>query len=381
MVRWATAAFLLGLSVGQVQAETVKVGLAFHTAGLSNRAIAQLRDGFELGLRHAATTSGPHQLSLAILGPGDGEDAARLDAFVKQEAPRVLVAAQSRLEASAQLKSFSDSGIVVVSPGEGGAELAGKRCLANVFVTGAQANQGFDTIAQYVDNSPLKRVVVVHDEAHAGRIEALRRSAKTAFLRVVGIAVGDGEYDDDVEKLMLDQPQTVILAGSATVSARFLRALRAHPIGREAVVIASAAGEESDLSEFGDMAVGLLAPGSWATGIEGQANAEFVNAFTQGFGAQPSSLAVYAYDAARLLGTALATISGPVTTKALRDAMHAANLASPRGALTFSNNNFPIQNFYMKRIEAGEGGAFRSVPVARVFEQFADDFAADCPLR
>lgn len=381
----AASAIWLLLSIAGACAETLRIGVALqvpgHAAAGSAQAVATaLRDGFELGLRHAGQLPGGHTLSLSIMPQGEGSEVAQIDAFVKQAAPQILVTTVPREDALAQFKSYSDAGILVIRPAAGGNDLAGKRCMANVFVTGLQAAQPLDAVAQHVNAVAQKRSVLVYAESQAAAAETLRRKVGDGFFREVDIKDGEQDAAALARRVLLDAPQQIVLIGPVTLGAAIVKAVRAAG-ATDVAIITTTASDEANLSLFGDAAAGLLAPGVWATGLEGKANVDFVAGFEQSFGYLPTTSAVYAYDAAQLIAAALARLSGPVTPIALRDAMHAAEIQSPRGPMTFSNNNFPIQDFYIKRIEAGPQGSFRSVPVSKVFGQFGDDFAAECPQR
>ena len=278
------------------------------------------------------------------------------------------------------LKMMSDAGVIVLKPGSGATDLAGKRCLPNVFVTGFQSDQALDAVAEFIDAGTQKRVILVNADSFSASTEVLRRAIKTDILRQVGLDDKNAIFVADVARILQDKPQVLLLHAPLAVAARFLSALRASPQGAEVTVISAAASDESMLRLLGDSAVGLLAPGSWATGLETPANTEFLAAFQQAYGYQPSSAAVYAYDAVRVLRMALEKLPDKYGVPALRDAMRAIMLDSPRGTMSFSNNNFPIQDFWIKKIEMKDG-AFVSVPAKKVFAQFGDDYAAECPLR
>lgn len=382
MLRGLVFAVLLCLGVTGAAAETFKIGLGLALEGLDSRAIAQLRDGFELGMRQANGRFGGRTVEIVKLPEGDAASlTTRMDAFVKQEAPAMMVLAPLASDPMPMLKSLSDAGVVVVRPGQGGTELAGKRCLANVFVVGWQSEQALDVMGQFVDNSNYKRVVLVNSSSVSVSADVLRRNIKTEVLRQIVLDENAADYDAEIKRLLLDSPQAVLLHTPTGVAAKFVKALRAQPDGQNIVIMTAAASEESGLTAFGDAAEGLLAPGPWANGLDNPVNVAFTTDFEKAFGYPPSSLAVFAYDSVQLIDAALATIKGPMTPKALRDALHGTVLTSPRGQVAFSNNNFPIEDFYIKRIEAGKDGQYRSVPVTKVFGQFGDDFAAECPLR
>ena len=381
MIRVLAAAFVLCLCWQPLAAQSIKIGLALSPHGVTATEFQQMRDGFDLALEQAGHRLGRFGVALTTVPPGDrSNELARLEAFLKQEKPDVLFLTGPEADNMALLKAINDAGVVVIKPGVGGMELAGKRCLPNVFVSGYQADQALDAIAEFIDSGTQKRVILASAQSFAGSTEVLRRAIKTEILRQVALDDKAASYEPDVARIVADKPQAILLHAPVGIAARFLTALRAAPGGADIAVISAAAGDESMLSLLGEAALGLLAPGNWATGLDNLANTEFVSAFRQATGHAPSSAAVYAYDAVRLLKAGLEKLPEKFEVVPLREAMRATVLESPRGSLNFSNNNFPIQDFYIKRIETKDG-AFLSVPAKKVFAQFGDDYAAECPLR
>jgi branched-chain amino acid transport system substrate-binding protein len=379
-MRGAAVAALVCLGLAQgVCAETIRIGVAFP--GGAPDLSRQLTDGFELGMRHSGQRLGGRDVQLAVLPPAETGDAKRIEEFVKAEKPQVLLLASPEKGNIGLLKSLSDAGVIVIIPGLGGADLAGKRCQANVFVTGGQTNQALDTVAAYADAALSKRLVLVHTASYAASAELLRRGIKSDVLREVALPDDLPDYEADVARLLADKPLGIVLQASTIATGRLLKALRATPEGRDIPVIWPGGAREGEVKLLGAEAAGLLTPGGWATGLDLPANSEFVTGFVQSFGHLPTSAAVYAYDAARLIDVALVKLTDPYTPAQLRDGLHEAALDSPRGVFSFSNNNFPIQDFWMRRVELASDGAVRTVPVAKVFARFGDDFAAECPLR
>jgi branched-chain amino acid transport system substrate-binding protein len=89
-----------------------------------------------------------------------------------------------------------------------------------------------------------------------------------------------------------------------------------------------------------------------------------------------------AYDAAQLIGSAVKTVAGKLTDKeALRAALKKADFKSVRGAFRFSNNGFPVQDFYLVKVVKRGDGKFQTEIVEKVFSNAADSYAAECPLK
>jgi len=122
--------------------------------------------------------------------------------------------------------------------------------------------------------------------------------------------------------------------------------------------------------------------GDWAQGVPGAASAAFVAAFEAEYGYAPGAAAMRGFDAARLISKALEATSGKTTDRtALADAIRQADIESSRGKFIFGNNNFPIQDLYLTRVEKHTDGKNRVTAVRQVFAQYGDHYAAECPQK
>ena len=73
--------------------------------------------------------------------------------------------------------------------------------------------------------------------------------------------------------------------------------------------------------------------------------------------------------------------SGLEKTVDAKDAMAKADFPSIRGPFKFNTNHFPIENFYLLETVKGADGKLSQVTRATVFENHADVYAAECPMK
>ena len=66
---------------------------------------------------------------------------------------------------------------------------------------------------------------------------------------------------------------------------------------------------------------------------------------------------------------------------ALRAALKKANFVSLRGSFKFNNNHYPIQNFYMVKVVKRADGKFETEIFKKVFSNYGDTYAKDCPMK
>jgi len=65
----------------------------------------------------------------------------------------------------------------------------------------------------------------------------------------------------------------------------------------------------------------------------------------------------------------------------MREEMRKANYASVRGPYKYGNNHFPIQNFYLLRAVAGQGGELEMRIQKTVFENHKDSYSQQCGMK
>ena len=117
----------------------------------------------------------------------------------------------------------------------------------------------------------------------------------------------------------------------------------------------------------------------WNADIENAANRAFVADFVATYGRRPSLYASQGYDAARLIGSALAAVKGDVSDKSVfRLALTKAEFESVRGNFRFGSNHHPIQDIYVRQVYRDETGELTNKIVGKVFSDHQDAYAKDC---
>jgi branched-chain amino acid transport system substrate-binding protein len=106
-----------------------------------------------------------------------------------------------------------------------------------------------------------------------------------------------------------------------------------------------------------------------------------VAAFQQKYGRIPTLYASQGYDAARLIGSALAATEGGLAEMGpFRDALREADFQSVRGNFRFGSNQHPVQDIYVREVVASDDVGTTNRTVAKVFRDHADAYAKDCEL-
>ena len=96
----------------------------------------------------------------------------------------------------------------------------------------------------------------------------------------------------------------------------------------------------------------------------------------------PSFYAAQSYDTIFFIKSAVEAVKGNLENiNGLRAAMKKANYPSVRGRYTYGNNNFPIQNFYLREAATDADGNWTTKTVKTVYTAHQDTYAKDCKLK
>ena len=73
--------------------------------------------------------------------------------------------------------------------------------------------------------------------------------------------------------------------------------------------------------------------------------------------------------------------SKAATVAALRAALKKADFVSLRGKFKFNTNGYPIQDFYVVKVAKRPDGKFQTEIEEKIFSDYGDAYAAECPLK
>ena len=386
MGRWLLTAALLMLSGGALANEPVRIGLVATLSGPTGALGRHARDGFLLGLKQSGGTLAGRAVQLTVLD--DGRDAAvraqQAPLFIKNGRPQVIIGPLYAPLLGPVLKAATDAKAVVISPRAAPATLAGKRCQPNFFSLAPQDDEAIETLAKYAEERNLTRAVIVSTSGEEADIAAtaFTRAFKGEVADRIVIAPDATEFADLTNRIDILRPQAVFLHVDGAVSGRLLAHLQESGASKGLTLLGSAGFDEAELGTHGGGSLGVFTASDWAFGLQNPANEAFVKAFEADYGYPPGAIAMRSYDAARLLNVAFGAVKseGP-DMAALADAIKQADIDSPRGKFSFGNNNFPIGDLYLTKIEADGNGRPRNSVQKQMFAQYGDHYAAECPLK
>ena len=115
--------------------------------------------------------------------------------------------------------------------------------------------------------------------------------------------------------------------------------------------------------------------------LDNAANSLFVSTFKKKYGRFPSFYAAQAYDTVFFINSAIVAVKGDHSNKdGMRAEMKRANYNSVRGKYRYGNNNFPIQNFYLRQAYKNADGVYTFRTIRTVLRDHQDPYAKFCKM-
>jgi branched-chain amino acid transport system substrate-binding protein len=381
----AALAALSGILCGEARAQELKIGVIAVLSGPQAVLGGQLRDGFNLGLKHVGGKLGGLVTTVIVQDDELKPDVAvgkvkqlierdRVDFVVGPIFSNILLAIE---------KPITQAKVFLISPNAGPSPLAGKGCSPYFFSTSYQNDQPPQVLGKYAQDKGYKRAFLLAPNYQAGKdmLGGFKRQYKGEIADEVYTPLGQLDFAAELARIAAAKPDVFFVFMPGGMGVNLVKQYR--QAGLESIPFLSVfTVDESTLPAQQDAALGFYSGMTWAPNTDTPENKKFVADFEKNYGYVPGSYAMQAYDAAHLIDSAVRSVGGKLDDKdALRAAIKRADFKSVRGPFKFNSNGFPVQDFYLVKVAKRADGKFETEIVQKVFTSAADDYAADCPLK
>ena len=191
------------------------------------------------------------------------------------------------------------------------------------------------------------------------RLNGFKRLYKQPVADEIYTRVGQLDFAAELAQLRAAKPEAVYIFEPGGMGINFIKQFMAAGLAKDIVLISSPfTADEDIIPAIGEPMVGLFNASSWAHDLDNAANRKFVDAFRQAYGGRyPSLYAAFAYDAVMSMDAAVRQLGGKVSDReALRQALAKADFQSVRGTFKYGNNQFGIQDYYLREIGKDSAG-------------------------
>jgi len=378
---------LTALAVGSAfAAEDVKIGMLTTLSTKAGYLGEDIRDGFRLAIERGDGRLGGVPVTLLVEDdsrkPGRGKQIT--ERFMQRDKVKIMTGIVFSNVAMAVVPKVARSGIVYVSPNAGPSKLAGKGCHPNYFNVAWQNDNLHEVTGKYVTGEGYRKVYMLAPNYPAGKdaLAGFKRYYEGEIAGEVYTQLGQSDYAAELAALRAAEPDAVFFFLPGGMGINFIKQFSQAGLGESIPLFGPAFSfDERLLKAVGDAALGVHNGSQWSRDLDNEANRTFVEAFHQAYGRYPTLYASQGYDAANLIGSALAAVNGDLDDMdGFRAALRKADFASVRGNFRFGPNQHPIQDLYVRKVVKEEDGNLTNMIVKKVFEDHGDAYASECEM-
>jgi branched-chain amino acid transport system substrate-binding protein len=378
----------LALAAGPAVAQnkSVKIGFVSTFSGPTAVIGNDMRNAFELALDHMDRKMGGLPVEVIY------EDDTLKPEVGKQKSEKLIDSDKVDFVSGfiwsnvvyASYKPIVDSKTFLIISNAGETRLAGENCSPFIFSTSWTNDQNPHAVAEYMNKKGVKSVYLIGPNYAAGK-ENLA-GFKDAFK---GKILGEDyttwpsqlDFSAELAKAKAANPEAVYMFYPGAAGVQFLNQYAQAGLKASIPLYTTFSIDSLSLPRQKDAAVGVISALQWTADLPNDANKKFVADFKKKHGTEPSFYAAQSYDAALLIGSAVAAVKGNLSDKAaVQKALEKADFKSVRGGFKFGPNHYPTQNFYMQEV-VKEGDNYTQKTMATAEENAPNSQASKCSMK
>jgi branched-chain amino acid transport system substrate-binding protein len=219
-------------------------------------------------------------------------------------------------------------------------------------------------------------------QAGKDSMAGFKRSFKGEVADEIFVPLNQLDFSAELTKIAAAKPDALFTFMPGGMGVNLVKQYKQAGLAGTLPFLSAFTVDESTLPAQQDAALGLVSGMTWAPNMDNPQSKAFVAAYEAAYGSVPGSYAMQSYDAGQLIDSALKATGGKTADKdALRAALKKADFKSLRGNFKFNTNGFPIQDFYVVKAAKRADGKYQTEIAEKVFADYGDGYAKDCPLK
>ena len=383
---FALLALLIAVTPAAAQ-EKVKIGFITTLSG-PNAAIGEhMKNSVELALDHLGRKVGGLPVEVIY-----GDDQNKPDVG-KQVADEMLKRHQVNFVSGiiwsnvmlAVAPTVTGAGTFMIGTNAGPHQLAGKDCHELFFTTSWQNDQTPEAMGKYMADQGITDVYVMAPNYPAGKdmVQGFKRFFKGKIVGEVYTKFPDQlDFQAELSQLKAANPKAVFVFYPGGFGIQYLKQYAEAGLREKIPLYSVYTVDEISLPAVKEAALGQYETRYWSPDLKNAANEKYVGDFKKKFGKLPVFYGAQSYDGIMLIDSAVKAVKGSLKDqKGMIAAMRKADYSSTRGKYTYNTNHFPIQNFYLLRAVAGQGGELEMRIQKTVFENHKDSYSQQCGMK
>lgn len=368
-------------------ADKLKIGFISTLSGPSSALGIDIRDGFNLALKHAGGQFGGLVTEIITADDQQSPDVGKqaTERMLKKEKADILTGIVFSNVLLAIAPSVFQAQTIYISPNTGPSDLAGAKCNPLFFNVAFQNEDLHGAMGKHMTDKGYKNVLVLAPNYPGGTdsIAGFKRHYKGKIASEIWTKLGQLDYAAEIAQVRAAKPDAMYIFLPGGMGINFIKQYNQSGLNKEVPLFMSGFSADEDMIRAtGEALVGLYNSSHWNKDIDNAQNKRFVADFQKEYGRLPTLYAAQGYDAGSLVDAAVRDVKGKIEDKdSFRKALRAANFKSLRGAFKFNNNQFPFQTVYLRQTVKEADGKVGNKIVAPIWQNHGDAYAAQCKMK
>lgn len=380
------AAASAGLIPAAQAADKLRIGFMTTLSGPGAALGVDIRDGFNLAIKHAGGKLGNIALDMQVVDDQLKPDVAKqaADRFLQQHKSHIITGIVFSNILLPVVPAILESKTFYITTNSGPQEYAGPKCSPFFFAASWQNEDIPGAMGKFVSDRGIKNVYLVGANYPGGRenLNGFKRFYKGNIVDEVYTPMNQLDFSVELANMQAKKPEAVFIFLPGGMGINFIKQFAGAGLGKNIQLFVPAySADEDTIKPVGEALLGAVNSSFWGHDLDNPQNKKFVADFEKEYGRLPTLYAAQGYDAAMLIDSAVKKVKGNVEDKAaFQKALEAADFKSVRGPFKFNKNHFPIQDYYLRVVRKDEKGRITNRTMGKILSNFQDSFVGQCKM-
>ena len=369
-------------------ADKVKIGFVSTLSGPSSALGVDIRDGFQLAVKLNGGKLGGLPAEVLISDDQFKPDVARqlFERNIKRDKVDFMTGVVFSNIMLAALPEALDNKVIYISPNAAPSSMAGKECNPLFFAVSWPNDAYHEAAGALANQRTLKSVFLLAPNYQAGKdsLAGFKRIFKGQIVGENYTKLGQLDYAAELAEIRAAKPQALYIFLPGGMGINFIKQFVSAGLGKETQLLLPGFSADQDvIGPVGPSMAGLFNTAHWSPDFTNPANIKFMAEFRKEYKRTPTLYASQGYDAALLINAAVRDVKGNLDDKeAVRKALRSARFDSVRGPFKFNNNQYPVQNYFVRVVGSdGQGGLINKSFAEPILRNHGDAYAEQCAMR
>ena len=359
--RFAQAVTVVAIGIAATAAhaqEKIRIGFMLPYSGTFAALGTAIENGFKLYVQEKGGKLANHEVEYFRVDDESDPSKAIQNAnrLVQRDKVDILVGSVHSGVALGLTKVAKDNDITLIVPNAGVGAVTGSLCGPNIFRSSYSAWQTAYSMGKVAAQKGKKTALTVTWKYSAGdeQVAAFRQGFEEGggkVLRDLNVPFPNVEFQPILTEIASSKPEAVFAFFAGAGAVKFVQDFGGSGLNKSIALYGSGFLTDGTLEAQGKSAQGIFTTLHYGDGLNTPRDNSFRLAYAKAFKMQPDVYAVQGYDTAQMYAAGLNAVGGDVKQKdALRKAIRAARIDSPRGSFVLSKAGNPVQDFYLRQV-------------------------------